>query len=140
MKVCLDTTYLLPICRVKVIQIPTEFLENLFKGDFDFCISNLTLLELIGKSIKILKDTKEIEQGLEAILQEEKIEKVGILNIELLKMAIEYKSKGLDLIDSMIVATARLHADLLLTEAEEIKDKVKEIEVLNWKEFQDRYF
>ncbi|PXF61235.1 MAG: hypothetical protein C4B59_04595 [Candidatus Methanogaster sp.] len=140
MRVFLDTTYLLPIVGIE-IDLPDDLLERLFSSDHSFVINELSLFELFGKASRFMSRDKNVKKrfyiGMESILSSE-IDIKSIFTLDTLSIALEVYEEIKDLPDCPITATALFDSDVMLTEAGDIP-KAADFEVLNLKEFADRY-
>lgn len=140
MRVFLDTTYLLPVVGIE-IDLPDDLLEQLFSSDHSFVINELSLFELFGKASRFMYNDKKAEErfyiGMKSILSS-KMDIKPIFTLDTLPVALEVYEKIKDLPDCPITATALIEADVMLTEARDIS-KAVDFEILNLKEFADRY-
>jgi hypothetical protein len=140
MRVFLDTTYLLPVVGIE-IDLPDDLLERLFSSDHSFVMNELSLFELFGKASRFMSRDKNAKKrfyiGMESILSSE-IDIKPIFTLDTLSIALEVYEKIKDLPDCPITATALFDSDVMLTEAGDIP-KAVDFEVLNLKEFADRY-
>jgi hypothetical protein len=140
MRVFLDTTYLLPVVGIE-IDIPDDLLERLFSSEHSFVINELSLFELFGKASRFMSRDKRAKErfyiGMESILSSE-IDIKPVFTLDTLSIALEVYEEIKDLPDCPITATALFDSDVMLTEAGDIP-KAVDFEVLNLKEFADRY-
>ncbi|MBU2617507.1 MAG: hypothetical protein KKI07_02375 [Euryarchaeota archaeon] len=147
MRVFLDTTYLLPFVGIEVEEIPQEFLESLFGSDNILVINELSLFELMGKALKVLKgkDAKErFNVGVKSIMESDRIKRYPIFTLDSFSVAMELHEKGLDdLSDRPITASALCYSDLMLTEADDIPIIVRKVDakfkVMKWAMFQEEF-
>jgi hypothetical protein len=125
MKVFLDTSYILPLVGVDVKGAATsdEMLE-LLRSEDQFCMSQLSLFEALGKARTLVRDDKSrsrIQDGLTAILGSERLELLPVMDDKTVPLILDLLSGGRkDLPDVVIMASAMVHAQMLLTEAKDI--------------------
>ncbi len=139
LRVLLDTTYFLPVIGIE-IDIPDDMIERLFSGNFEYIVNDITLFELYGKARKEFKseeDVRRFYEGMKSILSSN-IKRIPVFTLEILSKLLELRKKLREIPYSIIAATALVYADVLVTEAEDIK-RVLNMEVLNIKEFIDKY-
>jgi hypothetical protein len=140
MRVLLDTTYLLPAVGIE-IDLPGELLEQLFSSNHLFIINELSLFELFGKASRHMAGNETAKgrfyTGMKSILSSKIVSK-PIFTLDTLPVVCELHERVKELPDCLIAATARVYADILLTEAADIP-KLIDFEVLNLNQFAQRY-
>jgi predicted nucleic acid-binding protein len=140
MRVLLDSTYLLPAVGIE-IDLPEELLELLFSLNHQFIVNELSLFELFGKASRHMAGNEAAKgrfyTGMKSLLSS-KIEFKPIFTLDTLPVICELHELIKELPDCLIVATARVYADVLLTEAEDIP-KLVDFEVLDLNQFAQRY-
>ena len=126
MKLLLDTTYLLPALGITVRSIPQNLLEDFQRRGHDISISAITIFELAAKGAKLVSDGRlsadRVERGLASILTDDSINQIALQEAEILKRAIALRSIKVDFIDCLILASAALRTDALVTEDKELRD------------------
>jgi predicted nucleic acid-binding protein len=140
MKVLLDTTYLLPAVGIE-IDVPEELLEQLFSANHLFIVNELSLFALFGKASRHMAGNETAKRrfytGMKSILSS-KIEFKPIFSLDTLPVVCELHEQIKELPDCIIAATARVYADVLLTEAQDIPQLV-DFDVLDLNQFVRRY-
>ena len=140
MNVLLDTTYLLPAVGIDV-DLPENLLEQLFSSNFSFIINELSLFELFGKASRLMASNEKAKErfytGLKSILSS-KIEIKPVFTLDTVPVVRGVHERLKDLPDCPIVATAKVYADILLTEAKDIP-KLVDFKVLDLKRFAEQY-
>jgi predicted nucleic acid-binding protein len=140
LRVLLDTTYFLPVVGVE-IDLAEEDIDKLFSGDFKYMINEITLFELYGKARRYFKSDSDVNrfyEGMKSIIHSD-IEIIPVFTLEILQKVLELRDKLREIPDCIISATALIYADVLVTEANDIK-RALNMEVLNLQEFLDKYF
>ncbi|HDS46242.1 MAG TPA: hypothetical protein ENN68_09225 [Methanomicrobia archaeon] len=136
MNVLLDTTYLLPAVGIE-IDVPEDLLEQLFSANHLFIVNELSLFELFGKASRHMAGNETAKRrfytGMKSILSS-KIESKPIFSLDTLPVVCELHEQIKVLPDCIIAATARVYADVLLTEAKDIQ-KFVDFEVLDLNRF-----
>ncbi|MEM3607400.1 MAG: hypothetical protein QW238_00855 [Candidatus Bathyarchaeia archaeon] len=124
----LDTTYLLPLAR---IAIDLDLLDAIAKGKTslkleDITVSLISIFELQAKAAKLMVPAEFVVKATNAIFNAFKVE--SFYNTEIIKVSYKLKKLIPDYIDCVIVATAIILKENLITEdslilanAEEIK-------------------
>ena len=120
MRILLDTTYLLPLIRINVKGFEKNKLLKLLTKHEIF-ISNVTIMEISAKGARYLTknelDETDVMSGLRAIIEDKKIKIIDSLNdLEILETSIILRKYLDDFIDCVILGTALLKADTLLSE------------------------
>jgi len=140
MKVLLDTTYLLPAVGIEV-DLSENLLEKLFSSGHSFIINELSLFELFGKASRLISGEERAKDrfytGMKSILSS-KVDIKPVFTLDTLPVVREVHERIKDLPDCLIVATAMLYSDVMLTEAKDIQ-KVEDFEVLDLKGFAEKY-
>ncbi|MBS7612029.1 PIN domain-containing protein [Candidatus Bathyarchaeota archaeon] len=136
----LDTTYLLPLTR---IDIDTDLLQAIAKGKTnvkleEICINLISIFELQAKAAKLGIPAKFMVKAVEAILKAFRVE--SFYNPEIVEVSYELRKLIPDYIDCVIVATAAVLKEDLVTEDSLIlakKDAITEkygVKVLSFKD------
>jgi PIN domain nuclease of toxin-antitoxin system len=120
MNLLLDTTYLLPAIGISVKGVQPDILTIIRKKTHQTSISELTLFELSAKGAKHAAtgqlDAKRVCRGIQAVAQDEGLEKLPLLDPETLATSIQLRRILVDYIDCVILSTALSHCDALMTE------------------------
>ncbi len=123
MKVLLDTSYFLPLIGFTISNIEKDFLLNLIDHEKNFQIyySTISIFELQAKGGKeIEKGNAEMQQiirGIQSLSNEKVLIEVPFTNSTLItQLSVELRKKHSDFIDCLILATALLNADILVSE------------------------
>jgi len=112
----IDTTYLLPLAR---IDIETDLLKSIAEGETglnfeDLTVNQISIFELQAKAAKLGVPAKFVSEATEAIFSTFKIEPFH--KPEIIKTSFELRKTIKDYIDCVIVATAALLKEPLVTE------------------------
>lgn len=131
MKILLDTTYLLPLIRINIKGFEKNKLLEL-TTKHKTCISNISIMELSAKGAKHVSknelEVTDVLSGLKALIRDDKINIIDTLDDpEILEISIILRKHLNDFIDCLILGTALLKTDVLLTEDADIH-KLKKTE------------
>ncbi len=148
-KILLDTTYLLPIFRIRVrLERYEEVFPQLLEG-YDVLYTPLSLVEAKWVVLSISRGShsererylEAFRRGLKALLHEERLTQTIVTSPEIERVADVLLIKGgiKDYFDRMIYATATFYDAALLTEDERLARLVVEgaprpREVLCWRD------
>jgi PIN domain nuclease of toxin-antitoxin system len=120
MKVLLDTTYLMPAIGVSVKEISPDTLGVIRGGGHEAAISEVSLLELSAKGAKLVASgaltADRVIRGVIAAKRDEELEKIPIVDEDLLGTAISLRGRLRDFLDCLILSSAINRCDVLLTE------------------------
>jgi hypothetical protein len=120
MKVLLDTTYLMPAIGVRVKDVSPDTLSMIRGGGHETAISEVTLLELSAKGAKLVASgalpSDRVSRGVMAAKRDEGLEKIPIIDEDLLGVAISLRGRISDYLDCLILSSAINRCDALLTE------------------------
>jgi predicted nucleic acid-binding protein len=141
-----DSTYLLPLLGVKVVDLPENPLGSLISKNFHVEINEISIFEGVGKALKEAgramggeEAVRRLETGVRSILFDTRVEKFPVCELETINCALKLYRHGLeDLPDCLIAASAVRHTGLLLTESGDIgrvvQDAWVELEIVSWKD------
>lgn len=127
MNLLLDTMYLLPAIGVLVEGIPERAPLELHERGHELFISEISLFELAAKGSKYVSEgalpSERVSKGLKAIIHEERIKKISLRNADVLSHAIALKAGKIlsDFIDALILSSALIHCEVLVTEDRHIQ-------------------
>ncbi|MEM3476227.1 MAG: hypothetical protein QXL69_01885 [Candidatus Bathyarchaeia archaeon] len=112
----LDATYLLPLAR---IAIDLDLLDAIAKGKTslkleEITVSLISIFELQMKAAKLMVPTEFVVKATNAIFNAFKVE--SFYNTEIIKVSYKLKKLIPDYIDCVIVATAIILKESLITE------------------------
>ena len=128
MKLLLDTTYLLPAIGVAVRSIPRTAMRDLQGRGHTISICTITIFELTAKGTKFVRNGKlkedRVREGLQAILNNEAVSQVQFQEPEVLARAMAMRTELNDFIDCLILGSAAATADALVSEDEELQNRV----------------
>jgi len=124
----IDTTYLLPLARINVDKdllraVADEKVKLRFE---DIRINEISIFELQAKAAKLMIPAKFVIEAIETILKAFKIERFH--KPEIIEIANEIRRSIPDYIDCIIVATAVLTKESLITEDSLILSKREQIQ------------
>ena len=126
MRLLLDTTYLLPAIGISIRGIPKDALIKLIGKGHHISISEITIFELSAKGAKHIVDrtltAERVSRGIRAIVYDERIEKIPIHDTSILLLAFKLRRLLNDFIDCLILSSAIIRNDILITEDEAIHE------------------
>ena len=124
MKLLLDTTYFLPTIGIKVKNVPKRTLSELLKRNYDIYVSEISVFEISAKGAKYVAEGKispeRVLKGIRAILYEDRVVKVPIYESKGLLTSFKLRKILPDFIDCIILSSAIVNCDVLITEDEDI--------------------
>jgi PIN domain nuclease of toxin-antitoxin system len=119
-KVLVDTSYLMPSIGVSVRGIPTNEILTLLKKEKRLAISEMSIFELSAKGAKYVATGRipreKVLQGLKAILGDERLSRIPAYGEEELSVALALRLYLKDFIDCLILSSALIHCESLVTE------------------------
>ena len=134
MKILIDTSYILPLIKIGIENIPQITLVNLLaKTSNKYFYSNLTLFELTAKGLKISSQEntitpQDIRIGIDAIQNDSRlVEKSFSDNPLIIELASQLKAIHKDTIDCLIFATAICTCDCIVTMDVAFFDQVNKV-------------
>ena len=126
MRLLLDTTSFLPAIGISIRGIPRDALIKLISKGHHISISEITIFELSAKGAKhITNRTLTAERafrGIRAIIYDERIEKTPIHDTSILLLAFKLRRLLNDFIDCLILSSAIIRNDILITEDDAIHE------------------
>ncbi|MHA1974028.1 MAG: hypothetical protein ACTSW1_13600 [Candidatus Hodarchaeales archaeon] len=133
MKVLLDSSYFFPLISVEIVESSREIIPFLIEFlDVKIQYSLITLFELSAKGAKLVNSglliQNDVVKGINALLAWEKIEITSPWSGEIQRLAIDFRHDHSDYIDCLILATAVVRSNILVTEDSNIKSLVNS----NW--------
>jgi PIN domain nuclease of toxin-antitoxin system len=153
MKILFDSSYFFPLIKVKVEKSSPEIISLIHqKKPFELQFSSITLFELSAKGAKMIKAGKltvnDVIDGINALTSWKNILSIDPWNGEVQRLAFDFRYDHSDYIDCLVLASAIIHANVLISEDITLKkllntkwlNRVREInaefEILNTDELQ----
>lgn len=134
----MDTTYFLPLIGISPSNTNPNFLLKLLddKGKIQLLYSTLTIIELQAKGAKESEngnlDPQRILMGIQSLSQDENFHEIKVSNNSLItELTLELRKYHTNFSDCLILATALVSADLLITENEWINKFLSTYEYSN---------
>ena len=120
MRICLDSSYLLPLFGIGLEDIPDDLLSRLSERGHELLINEISVFECAAKAAKLVISgrlrLKRLTDGLLAAAYSPALIRVSPYDLDIMRLAVEARRFLHDFIDCIILATAVMHADVLLTE------------------------
>ena len=113
---------MLPAIGITVKKVPTELIAGLTNrgSNFQLAISTITIFELCAKSAKLVAADmlrlERVSRGVAGLLKDDALTKYDSYGAPQLSVALKLRSLLDDFIDCLILATAMVHCDVLITE------------------------
>lgn len=124
MRLLLDTTYLLPAIGISIRGVPRMIVHDLQREGHTLSICTITIFELAAKGARLIVSGKlkhrRVQEGLGAILHDSRIVQVPYQEPHIISRAIAMREEMDDFIDCLIISSAAMEADALVTEDEEL--------------------
>jgi predicted nucleic acid-binding protein len=124
LRILLDTTYVLPVIGVSVKGVPKDAVERLAARGDEIFISEITLFELSAKGARYvfeeLLPPERVTRGINAISYDDSITKLRTYETSTLRLALKLRAMLGDFIDCLILASAAIHCEMLITEDDDI--------------------
>lgn len=121
-KILLDTTYLFPFAGINVRGIERGAIERASAAGHQLSVSEMSLFELAAKGAKLVgdgsADAERLEQAVRSIVSDETLGKVRLYEEGVVPLAIALRRHNSDFIDCVILASAVLSGEVLVTEDE----------------------
>jgi len=134
MKLLLDTIYLLPAIGISVKDLNEKAVLNLADKGHELFISEVSLFELSAKGAKYVVEGRlspeRVCRGINAIVYDERIKITRMHETSILLTAFKLRKIIDDLINCIILSSAINHAEVLVTEDEDLHKLSKEISSL----------
>jgi PIN domain nuclease of toxin-antitoxin system len=122
MKVLCDTSYLLPLIKLSIEELPDDLLWELLKeSKHEYFYSELSIFEITAKGFKfILKETnitlQDIISGLDALKNNSQLKTLSWSdNPLIIELASKFKAFHKDTIDCIVFSTAICTCDCIIT-------------------------
>jgi PIN domain nuclease of toxin-antitoxin system len=117
----------MPAIGISVKGIPSDIIIKLLKrGEENLAISEMSIFELSAKGAKYSSAGKipleKVLAGIKAVTANDRITKLPLYEEEQLKIAIQIRRSLKDFIDCLILSSALIHCDSLITEDGSISD------------------
>ena len=120
MRICLDSSYLLPIFGIGLKNIPNDIIVKLLNKGHKLLISEISIFECIAKAAKLASSGElspdRLIKGLLGITYSKSLIRISIFDGGLIRIATTARRFISDSIDCIVLATAAMQADILLTE------------------------
>ena len=121
-KILLDTTYLFPFAGINVRGVERGAIERASAMGHQLSVSEMSLFELAAKGAKLVgdgsADVERLAQAVRAIVSDETLRKVRLYEDGVIPLAIALRRHNSDFIDCVILASAVLTCEILVTEDE----------------------
>ena len=131
MKLLLDTTYLLPAIGISVKDLNEKAILNLADKGHELFISEVSLFELSAKGAKYVVEGRlspaRVCRGINAIIYDERIKITRMHESSILLTAFRLRKLIDDFMDCIILSSAINHAEVLVTEDEDLHKLSEEI-------------
>ena len=116
MRLLLDTTYLMPLIKVKIKEIGEDTVRQALR-EHDIIISDVQIFELYAKGVKYLVQgfisIEDLVEGVEAAYYS--LEKIPVADRRVMESAAEIRRVLDDLLDSIILSTALHYGEGIAT-------------------------
>ncbi len=120
MRILLDSSYLFPLIGISVKNIDRKALLKLLEDYDRLFVSEISLFELSAKGAKLVNQEKltpdDVTQGIQSIYQDSRFIKFPYHSTQIQHTAFILRKTFSDYIDCLIMSTAIIEADILLTE------------------------
>jgi predicted nucleic acid-binding protein len=124
LRILLDTTYVLPAIGVSVRGVPKDAIDRFAARGDEMFISEITLFELSAKGARYVFEgslpPERVTRGIDAISYDDSIVKLRTCEVDVLRLALKLRAMLGDFIDCLILASAVIHCEALVTEDDEI--------------------
>jgi PIN domain nuclease of toxin-antitoxin system len=154
-KILFDSSYFFPLIKVKVEKSSPEIISLIHqKKPFELQFSSITLFELSAKGAKMIKAGKltvnDVIDGINALTSWRNISSIDPWNGEVQRLAFDFRYDHSDYIDCLVLASAIIHANVLVSEDITLKELLKtkwlnrvreintEFEILNTNELEKK--
>ncbi|UCG00826.1 MAG: hypothetical protein JSW11_14550 [Candidatus Heimdallarchaeota archaeon] len=130
MKILFDSSYFFPLIKVKVEKSSPEIISLIHqKKPFELQFSSITLFELSTKGAKMIKAGKltvnDVIDGINALTSWRNISSIDPWNGEVQRLAFDFRYDHSDYIDCLVLASAIIHANVLVSEDITLKKLLK---------------
>jgi len=115
-RLLLDTTYLMPLIKVKIKEVGEDTVRQALR-EHDIIISDVQIFELYAKGVKYLMhgfiSTEDLVEGVEAAYYS--LEKIPMADRRVMESAAKIRRVLDDLLDSIILSTALHYGEGIAT-------------------------
>jgi len=119
LRICLDSSYLLPIFGIGLKNIPNDIIVKLLDEGHKLLISEISIFECIAKAAKLASSGElsldRLIKGLLGITYSKSLIRISVFDGDLIRIATTARRFISDFIDCIVLAAA-MQADILLTE------------------------
>lgn len=133
MRILLDSSYLFPLIGISVKNIDRKALLKLLEDYDRLFVSVISLFELSAKGAKLVNQEKltpdDVTQGIQSIYQDPRFIKFPYHSTQIQHTAFMLRKTFSDYIDCLIMSTAIIEADILLTEDKIIHGQKQERDI-----------
>jgi len=133
MKVLLDTSYFLPLIKIKIEEIPENLLLELLKeSKHHFFYSELSIFEIAAKGLKMATKKKKIVpqdvmRGIDSIQNDSRLTRLSWShNPLIMELSSSFRAIHADTIDCFIFATAVCKCECIATMDNSFYLKIKQ--------------
>ena len=152
-KILIDTTYLLPLFGIEIEKFNLRDIQSLLEVDAEIIYNSISLIEIKWIILKLAKKNKKtLEQmrdtyneTLEYLSASDEIKQTPLITPKIIRLEDKLSDLGVnDYFDRIITATAKIYANIFLTEdkklAKQIKtmNEFKDLTILNWQQFREQ--
>ena len=124
MKILLDTTYLLPLIGISLDRLPSDIIIRLIERGDDILICEISIFEMLAKGAKYVSlgqlSQSRVLRGIKALLYEERVSRIPVYDPQIISVSLRLREMIQDYIDCLILSSALVNADILLTEDKEL--------------------
>ena len=121
MKIFFDSSYFFPLIKVKVEKSSPEIISLIHQREsIELQFSSITLFELSAKGARLIKEGKltvnDVVDGITALISWRNISLIEPWNGEVQRLAFDFRLDHSDYIDCLVLASAIIHANVLVSE------------------------
>lgn len=120
----------MPAIGVSVRHLPQTLVRDLRARGHRISICTITMVELAAKGAKLVRDGKlkedRVLEGLQAILSDETVDRINFQQGDVWRRAISARYEIDDFVDCLILSSAAVAADALVSEDETIAKAVSD--------------
>jgi PIN domain nuclease of toxin-antitoxin system len=129
-KILFDSSYFFPLIKVKVENSSPELFSLIQqKKPYELHFSSITLFELSAKGARMIKSGKltvnDVIDGINALVSWRNISSIDPWNGEVQRLAFDFRLDHSDYIDCLILASAIIHTNVLVSEDITLKKLLK---------------
>jgi len=120
-KIFFDSSYFFPLIKVKVEKSSPEIISLIHQREsIELQFSSITLFELSAKGARLIKEGKltvnDVVDGITALISWRNISLIEPWNGEVQRLAFDFRLDHSDYIDCLVLASAIIHANVLVSE------------------------